>query len=125
MCPCVTKAEGLEQEAAEKGREVMKRVGMIASFVFAGAALLLPATASAQQCYPQYYASQPYTYGYSYGYYGTPSYRAYSYDWRDDRRDHKWREREERREREWRRHERREHDRWDRKHWRDRDDWRH
>ena len=121
---CVTKTERPGIKAAEKGERFMKRVGMLASFVL-GAAFLWPGTASAQQCYRQYYASQPYAYGYNYQYYEAPSYRAYSYDWRDARRDHEWRKREARREREWRRHEQREHERWDRNRRRDRGDWRH
>ena len=102
----------------------MKRVGVLASFVFGSVALLLPGTASAQQGYREHYAQQPYVYGYGYGY-STPPYSIYSNHWREERREHKWREREERREREWRRHERRDHERRERNHWRDRDDWRH
>ena len=98
----------------------MKTVGVVASFVLGLAGLLLPATASAQERYGQYY-SQPY----AYGYYSTPGYGAYGGDWREDRREHEWREREERREREWRPQEWREHERGERNRWRDRDDWRY
>lgn len=101
----------------------MKRVGVIASFVFALSGLL-PRTASAQQCYGQGYVQQPYVYGYGNGYDSRVPYGAYGYQWRDARREHEWRERQEHREREWRRNERREHDRWERNRRRDRDGWR-
>jgi hypothetical protein len=117
--------EGPAQRAVRRRESTyMKRVGIIGSFVLGVAGLLLPGTASAQQCHGYYYAQQPYVYGYSYGYDSRYPYGAYGYGWREVRPQHKWREREERREREWRRHEWREHQRWERSRWRNRDDWR-
>jgi hypothetical protein len=98
----------------------MKRFGVLATFVI-GLAGLLPAAASAQERYGQYYAQQPY----AYGYYSAPEYGFYGRDWREARRERAWREREARRERELRRHEWREHERWERNRWRDRDNWRY
>ena len=105
----------------------MKRVGVVGSLIVGAVGLLVPAAASAQQCYRQYDAAESYRYSspqpYSYGYYSGFAYDSYGRDWREARREHEWREREERREREWRREERREHDRYDRNRWRHRDVW--
>jgi hypothetical protein len=102
----------------------MKRVGLIASFIFALTGSLIPQAASAQECYRPGYVQQPYVYGYGYGYDSRVPYGAYRYQWRDGRRERERHERQEYREREWRRNERREHDRWERNRWHDRD-WRH
>jgi hypothetical protein len=103
----------------------MKRVGVIATFLVGLAGMLVPAAASAQECYRQsygqYYTSQPYVYGY----YSGPEYGLYYRNWREPWRAHEWRQREERREREWRRREWREHERWERNRWRNRDGWRY
>jgi hypothetical protein len=101
----------------------MKRVGVLASFVFGFAGLFLPGTASAQQYYGQN-GQQPYVNGYGYGYDSRGRYGVFGNDWREARREREWREREERHEREWRRHEWREHERWERNGWRDRSEWR-